>query len=100
MVFVSGQIPIDPATGLMVTGSIEEQVKRVLENVKIVLESCGSSMEEVVKVGVYLRDLGNFQAMNAVYEGYFSTSQPARSTIEVCRLPKDADVEIDVIALE
>jgi len=100
MVFISGQIPIIPETGEILSGSIEDQVARVLENIQLLLESCGSSMDKVVRVGVFLRDLSDFGAMNEVYARYLGDSRPARSTVEVSRLPKDVDVEMDVIALE
>ncbi|MFQ5739323.1 MAG: Rid family detoxifying hydrolase [Acidobacteriota bacterium] len=97
-VFVSGQIPMKP-NGEILRGAIEDQVRQVLENVSAVLESAGSSLEKVVKVCIYLDDIGHFQAMNEVYAAYFGDSRPARSTVEVARLPKDVGVEIDVIAL-
>lgn len=97
-VFVSGQIPLDPATGQVVVGGIEEQTQRVLQNLLAVLEAGGSSLGEVVKTTVYLKDMGEFAAMNEVYGRYFSNGAPARATVEVARLPKDVRVEIDCIA--
>jgi 2-iminobutanoate/2-iminopropanoate deaminase len=98
-VFCSGQTPIDPATGELVGGSIEQQTARVLENLQAVLESAGSSLARAVKTTVYLKDLNDFAAMNAVYARFFPGVPPARSTIEAARLPRDCRVEIDVIAL-
>jgi 2-iminobutanoate/2-iminopropanoate deaminase len=98
MAFLSGQIPLDPATGQVVAGGIEEQTVRVFDNLKAVLESSGSSLANVVKTTVYLKDMGEFAAMNAVYGRYFTENPPARATVEVSRLPKDVRVEIDCIA--
>jgi 2-iminobutanoate/2-iminopropanoate deaminase len=97
-VFLSGQIPLDPATGALVEGGIAEQTTRVLENLKAVLDSAGSSLTCVVKTTVYLKDMGEFAAMNDVYARYFTEHPPARATVEVARLPKDVRVEIDCIA--
>lgn len=96
--FLSGQIPIDPATGLLIDGDIAAQTRRVLDNLKAVLEACGSSMGQVVKTTVYLKDMGEFAAMNEVYARYFPENPPARATVEAARLPKDVRVEIDCIA--
>ena len=96
--FCAGQIPLDPATGNMVAGGIGEQTTRVLKNIKGLLSSQGLSFANVVKTTVYLSDMNNFAAMNEVYARYFSTGFPARSTVEVARLPKDALVEIEVVA--
>ena len=97
--FLSGQIPLDPATGEIVAGGIEEQTVRVLQNLKAVLEASGASLASVVKTTVYLKDMGEFAAMNAVYGRYFADNPPARATVEVARLPKDVRVEIDCIAV-
>jgi 2-iminobutanoate/2-iminopropanoate deaminase len=96
--FLSGQIPLDPATGQIIEGDIAAQTQRVLENLKAVLESCGSSLAKVVKTTVYLKDLGEFTRMNEVYARYFPANAPARATVEASRLPRDARVEIDCIA--
>ena len=96
--FLSGQIPLDPATGALIEGGIEEQTARVLENLKAVLEASGTSLAGVVKTTVYLKDMGEFAAMNAVYARYFTENPPARATVEAARLPKDVRVEIDCIA--
>lgn len=98
-IFVSGQIGINPATGEIVRDSIQGQVRQVLENLKTVLESAGSSLEQVVKTTVFLADLNDFESMNAIYAEYFGSGKPARSTIQAAGLPKNVDVEIDVIAL-
>ena len=97
--FLSGQIPLDPATGHLIGGDIALQTERVLENLKAVLESCGSSLAEVVKTTVYLKDIGEFPAMNEIYARYFPNDPPARATVEVARLPRDVRVEIDCVAL-
>ncbi len=96
--FLSGQIPLDPATGALVSGGIAEQTARVLENVKAVLGAAGSSLEQVVKTTVYLKDLSQFSAMNEVFARYFPQNPPARAAIEAARLPRDVLVEIDAIA--
>ncbi len=98
-VFVSGQIPLDPRTQQMVEGDIARQTERVLENLKGILEGAGSSFDRVVKTTVYLKDLGDFAGMNEVYGRYFYSTPPARATVEVARLPRDARVEIELIAL-
>ena len=98
--FVSGQIPIDPATGQIEPGGIAEQAKRVLENLKVVLEAAGSSLANVVKTTIYITDLSNFAVVNEVYGGYFEIDPPARATVEICRLPKDALIEIEAIAVQ
>lgn len=98
-VFASGQIPLDPHTQQMVEGDIARQTERVLENLKGILEGAGSSLDRVVKTTVYLKDLGDFAAMNEVYGRYFCSTPPARATVEVARLPRDARVEIELIAL-
>jgi 2-iminobutanoate/2-iminopropanoate deaminase len=98
-IFASGQIPLDPSTMQIVEGGIEEQTRRVLENLKAVLEAAGSSLDRVVKTTVYLADLGEFAAMNVIYAKYFGERKPARATVQVARLPRDVKVEIDLIAL-
>lgn len=98
-VFVSGQIPLDPQTQQLVTGDIARQTERVMENLKGIVEAAGSSLERVVKTTVYLKDLGDFAAMNEVYGRYFTSNPPARATVEAARLPKGARVEIELIAL-
>jgi 2-iminobutanoate/2-iminopropanoate deaminase len=99
LVYTSGQIPTDPATGQFVEGGIREQTEQVLHNLSKVLEAAGSSLGLVVKTTVFLADMNDFAAMNEVYAGFFQDEPPARSTIEAARLPRDARVEIDVIAL-
>ena|SRR5689334_22967588 len=100
LVFASGQIPLDPSTGQIVEGSIREQTAQVLTNLKAVLSAAGSSLDKVVKSTVYLADLSDFADMNAVYGSFFTDMPPARSTVQVARLPRDVRIEIDVIALE
>jgi 2-iminobutanoate/2-iminopropanoate deaminase len=96
--FVSGQIPLDPATGELVPGDIDAAVNRVFDNIEAILRSAGSSLDEVVKTTVYLVRLKDFAAMNAVYADRFGSHRPARSTVGVAELPKGASVEIEVIA--
>lgn len=98
-VFASGQIPINPATGQFVEGGIAEQTEQVMKNVSAVLEAAGSSLQQVVKTTVFLADMGEFVAMNEVYGRYFSDAPPARATVQAARLPRDARVEIEAIAL-
>ena len=98
LLFVSGQIPLDPVTGAMVDGDIVAQTHRVFANLKAILEAGGASLDHVVRTTVYLADMNDFAAMNDVYATYFSNPAPARATIQAARLPKDARVEIDVIA--
>jgi 2-iminobutanoate/2-iminopropanoate deaminase len=99
LVFASGQIPLDPASGRLVPGEIEAQAERVLENLRAVLEAAGASLDRVVKTTVYLTDLALFPRMNAVYARYFTADpKPARSTVQVAALPLGAEVEIDAIA--
>lgn len=98
MAYLSGQIPLDPATVQVVEGDIGVQTERVLENMAAVLAACGSSLGQIVKTTVFLKDMGEFAAMNAVYGRYFGTNPPARSTVEVARLPRDVRVEIECIA--
>ncbi len=99
LAYLSGQIPLDPATGQLVEGGIEEQTVRVIENVKAVLAACGSSLDKVLKTSVFVKDMGEFAKMNEVYTRYFSENPPARSTVEAARLPRDVRVEIDCIAI-
>ena len=99
-VFASGQIPLDPVTMQIVEGGIREQTERVMKNLEAVLQAAGSSLEGVVKTTVFLKDLTDFAEMNEVYGSFFKQTPPARSTVEVARLPRDVRVEIDVIALE
>ena len=99
LVFLSGQIPLDPATNQLVEGDVAVQTARVLENLKAVLEAGGSSLEKVVKTTVFLRDMADFPRMNEVYARYFAVNPPARSTVQAARLPRDVSVEIDAIAL-
>jgi 2-iminobutanoate/2-iminopropanoate deaminase len=98
LAFLSGQIPLDPTSGQVIEGDIAAQTERVLENLKAVLDSSGSSLAQVVKTTVYLKDMGEFARMNEVYARYFSQSPPARATVEAARLPRDVRVEIDCIA--
>jgi 2-iminobutanoate/2-iminopropanoate deaminase len=98
-VFASGQIPIDPATGNVISGSIADQTQRVLTNVTEILKAAGTSMEKVVKTTVFLKNMTDFATMNEVYSTFFTGTPPARSTVEVARLPKDVLVEIEIIAL-
>jgi 2-iminobutanoate/2-iminopropanoate deaminase len=99
LVFTAGQIPKDPVTGQLRLDNIKEQTRVVLENLKAVLEAGGSSLDEVLKVTVYLKNLSEFAAMNEVYEQYFAESKPARTTVEVSNLPLGVDIEVDAIAL-
>lgn len=98
-VFVSGQIAIDPATQQLATGDVAAQTDRVLRNVSGILEAAGTNLGKVLRSTVFLKNMGDFAAMNAVYGKYFTSSPPARSTVEVARLPREVLVEIDVIAL-
>jgi 2-iminobutanoate/2-iminopropanoate deaminase len=98
-VFCSGQIPIDPATGELNTGAIEDQTRQVLKNVGAVLEAAGSSYDDVVKTTVFLNDMNDFAKMNVVYAEFFKAPNPARAAVQVARLPRDVKVEIEAIAL-
>jgi 2-iminobutanoate/2-iminopropanoate deaminase len=100
LVFTAGQIPIDPATQQVILGGIAEQTKRVLENLKAIVEEAGSSLDRVVKATVFLKDMNDFSAMNAVYAAYLEADgeAPARTTVEVSRLPKNVLIEIELIA--
>ena len=99
LVFASGQIPIDPTTGQFVAGGIEEQTEQVLKNLSAVLEAAGSGLNRVIKTTVFLADMQEFSAMNDVYGRFFDQDPPARATVEASRLPRDAKVEIEAIAL-
>src|SRR5262245_17167122 len=100
LLFVSGQIPIDPSTGNVIDDeSIQAQTRRVLQNLIAIVESAGGSAQNIVKTMVFLRDMGDFAEMNAVYSTFFDSSPPARSTVEAARLPRDVSVEIDCIAV-
>jgi 2-iminobutanoate/2-iminopropanoate deaminase len=98
LLFVSGQVPLDPSTGQLVNGDIAAQTRRVFDNLGAVLKAGGRSFTDVVRTTVFLTDMNDFAAMNEVYGQYFSEPYPARATVQVARLPKDARVEIDVIA--
>ncbi len=98
-VYTAGQIPIDPKTGDFVAGGITEQTRQVLENLQAVLEASGSSIKQVVKATVFLKNIGDFAAMNEVYAEYLGDAKPARSTVAVAELPRNALVEIDLVAL-
>jgi len=100
LVFLSGQIALDPSTGQLVTGGIQEQTARVLENIKAVLEGAGLGFDDVVKTSVFLKNMDDFTAMNETYAKYFGATPPARSTIQAAKLPRDVQVEIDAIAAE
>jgi 2-iminobutanoate/2-iminopropanoate deaminase len=100
LVFTSGQIPIDPQTGEFVAGGISEQTEQVLRNLSEVLKAAGCGLEDVVKTTVFLADMNDFAAMNEAYGRYFKSDPPARSTVQAARLPRDARVEIDVIAVK
>jgi 2-iminobutanoate/2-iminopropanoate deaminase len=96
--FVSGQVALDPKSGELVNGDVGQQTERVLENLKAILETAGANLHHVLKTTVYLKDMNEFAAMNEVYGRYFSAAPPARATVQVARLPKDALVEIELIA--
>ena len=98
-IFVSGQIPVDPASQQIIPGDVAAQTERVLQNLAAILKAAGSGIEKVVRSTVYLKNMGEFAAMNEVYARHFTSAPPARATVEVARLPKDVLVEIDVIAL-
>ncbi len=98
LIFLSGQIPLDPKTGELVRGTIETEVARVLDNIRAVLEASGARLDDVVRTTVFLADMADFQAMNGVYGQFFGDVRPARSTVQVAGLPRGARVEIDVIA--
>ena len=98
-VYTAGQIPFDPATGQLMEGDVAQQTGRVMENLKAIVEAAGSSLDKTVKATVFLKDMGDFAAMNEVYGRYFTKNPPARSTVEVSRLPRDVRVEIDLVVL-
>ena len=98
LLFVSGQVSIDPKTNEFVAGDIAQQTERTLENVKGIVEAAGSKLSHVIKTTVFLKNMSDFAAMNEVYARYFSAAPPARSTVEVARLPKDALIEMEIIA--
>jgi 2-iminobutanoate/2-iminopropanoate deaminase len=98
-IFVSGQVALDPATGQLVEGDVAKQTARVLDNLKAIIEAAGSSLDKAVRATVFLKDMSDFAAMNEVYGRYFPHLPPARSTVEVARLPRDVRVEIDLITL-
>jgi 2-iminobutanoate/2-iminopropanoate deaminase len=97
LLFVSGQIPLDPGTGQMVAGGIEEQTRRVMENVKAIVAAAGLTLADALKATCFLKDMGEFARFNAVYAEYFGDRPPARETVEVARLPRDARVEVSLI---
>jgi 2-iminobutanoate/2-iminopropanoate deaminase len=99
LVYLSGQIPLDPESGQVIAGDIAAQTHRVMRNLKAVLEAAGSSLEHVLKTTVFLKDMAEFAAMNQVYGEYFTANPPARATVEVARLPKDVRVEIEAVAI-
>jgi len=98
LLFLSGQIPLDPTTGTLLSGPIDTQARRVLDNLTAVLDAAGSSLAQVVRTTIYLTDLNDFAAVNAVYSSYFPHDPPARSTVQVAALPLGASIEIDLIA--
>ncbi len=97
LMFTAGQVPLDPRTGEVVGDSIEDQTRQVLENLKAIVEAAGVTMEQVIKTTVFMNDLNDFTRMNIIYESYFGAQPPARSTVEVARLPKDVMVEIEAV---
>lgn len=99
VIFASGQIPIDPATGEFVAGGVAEQTEQVMRNITAVLEAAGSGLNQIVKTTVFLADMNDFMAMNEVYARFFPETPPARATIQAARLPRDARVEIEAIAV-
>jgi 2-iminobutanoate/2-iminopropanoate deaminase len=96
--FLSGQVALDPKTGDLIGTDVRQQTERIMENIKGILEAAGSNLHHVIKTTVFLKDMNDFPAMNEVYGRYFSAAPPARSTVQVARLPKDALVEIEVVA--
>jgi 2-iminobutanoate/2-iminopropanoate deaminase len=98
LIFCSGQIPLDPETGKLIEGDVTAQTRRALDNLKAVLEAGGSSISQIIKTTVFLKNMGDFQTVNEVYKAYFPSNPPARAAVQVARLPLDADVEIEAIA--
>ncbi len=99
LLFVSGQIPIDPASGELVKGGIEAETRQVLDNLRAILEAAGSSLTNVVKATLFIADMNEFGTINEIYAGYFKTEPPARACVEVARLPRDVQIEIEAVAL-
>ena len=99
LLFISGQLPIDPASGELIEGTIEEKTRRVLDNLRAVAEAAGGGLEDVVKTTVFLKDMNDFGAMNSVYAEYFTDTPPARAAVQVAALPKGADIEIEAVAV-
>jgi 2-iminobutanoate/2-iminopropanoate deaminase len=97
-IYTSGQIPVDPSSGLVVQGGIEEQTKQVFENLRNVLEAAGSGLDQIVKTTVFLKDMGDFAKVNEIYATYFTTPYPARSCVEVAALPKGVMIEVEAVA--
>ncbi|MBZ0185911.1 MAG: RidA family protein [Candidatus Obscuribacterales bacterium] len=97
-VFVSGQIPIDPESGKLLSGSLTEQTRQVITNIRTILETAGASLEKVVKTTIYLKDMNDFDEVNKIYGEFFENHKPARATVQVARLPKDVSIEVDAIA--
>jgi len=97
LLFVSGQLPIDPASGDLVTGSIQDKTRRVIENIQAIAEAAGARLQDISKTTVFLKDMKDFGAVNSVYEEFFPADPPARAAIQVAALPKDADIEIEAI---
>lgn len=100
MIYTSGMIPINPADGTLITGSVEEQADQALKNLKAIVEESGSSMEQVIKTTVFIKDMNDFAKINEVYARYFTDNYPSRSCVEVARLPKDVLIEIEAIAMK
>jgi len=99
LIFTSGQLPVNPATGELITNDIQAETRQCLENIKAILEEAGSSLDHAVKLTVFIKDMNQFSKINEVYATYFPGDKPARSCVEVARLPKDANIEIEAIAM-
>ncbi|NLW23661.1 MAG: RidA family protein [Clostridia bacterium] len=99
LLFISGQLPIDPGTGELLTGDIQTQTKQVMENLKAIIEEAGATLEDVVKTTIFLKDMNQFSLVNEAYGEYFKDNPPARACIEIARLPKDAQIEIEAVVL-